>query len=103
MRLVGFLGEVGPLSGRMWRTTQVNKKAAAPPPMAVPVMAAPPHARGGEPATPKSPGGGTKAKKIDVVGAQTDGAALARALPSAIPIPQEAQHWAQVGRWHTHM
>ncbi len=63
---------------------------------------------GSDPTSPTSPGGtgqatspvGTgqagKRKKIDVIGAQTNGAQLAAALPAAVPIPADAQEWAQV-------
>ena len=51
-----------------------------------------------DPNSPTSPGTGQagKRKKIDVIGAQSDGAQLAAALPAAVAIPADAQEWAQV-------
>ena len=54
-------------------------------------------ADGQAPSTPKSPSSKRGPKKIDAIGAQSDGAQLAAALkPASFVIPDEAKAWAAV-------
>lgn len=79
---------------------QMGKASTSLPPITVPKAAVATGAEleAGLPGALPSPGSPAKRapKKIDVVGAQTDGRALAADLPAAIPVPPEAEGWVPV-------
>ncbi len=77
------------------RVRPLLSRCAQPKPSTAPAA---PTAYGNE--EPASPGAGTPTrrapKKIDYVGAQSDGAKLAADLPAAVQVPDEAMAWIPV-------